>query len=351
MKRRDVLKAFAYGGIQLSLGSALSLALPKVTQAASGDHYWVFVSASGGWDVTNMWDPKGSEVVFRGGSVNNYSQNDIRQVGNIRYAAVPPGVATSDMLDTFTQKYFSKMLVVNGVNQGTNSHSIGTRMSLAGSSNNITPIAAAMLAEPVAKLQSMAFIARGAYNYTAGIVPATRLLSRVDYQRLATSDVFLDSVNAVTELNVQKRALLQQLINGNTQDFSAGAMQQLADARNSSASATDILSFLPDTQNTNNNLADAEMIAAAFKAGSSTSATLRISAFDTHSNNDQKQFTQMDKLLTLVDYLWGQLEIQGVADKTTIVMSSEFARLPTTRDNLGKEANFKHGVYGRRHYR
>ncbi|VAW57441.1 hypothetical protein MNBD_GAMMA07-718, partial [hydrothermal vent metagenome] len=123
----------------------------------------------------------------------------------------------------------------------------------------------------------------------------------------------------------------------NTQDFSAGAMQQLADARNSSASATDILSFLPDTQNTNNNLADAEMIAAAFKAGSSTSATLRISAFDTHSNNDQKQFTQMDKLLTLVDYLWDQLEIQGVADKTTIVMSSEFARLPTTRDNLGKD--------------
>jgi len=72
MKRRDVLKAFAYG------------------------------------DVTNMWDPKGSEVVFRGGSVNNYSQNDIRQVGNIRYAAVPPGVATSDMLDTFTQKILVK---------------------------------------------------------------------------------------------------------------------------------------------------------------------------------------------------------------------------------------------------
>jgi len=337
MNRRDLLKALAYGGVQLGLGGGMSLALPKVAQAATGDHYWVFVSAGGGWDVTNMWDPKGSEVIFRGGAVNSYSQNDIRQVGNIRYAPVPPNVTTQDMLQTFTQKYFNNMLVINGVNQGTNGHTIGTRVSLAGSSDNITPIAAAMLAEPLAKLQSMAFIARGAYNYTGGIVPATRLLSRADYQRLVTPDLFLDSANAFTELNLQKRALLQQLISGNTQNFSAGAMQQLAEARSSSVNATNILSFLPDTPNTNSNLADTEMIAAAFKAGNATSATLRINGFDTHQNNDQRQFTQMDQLLTLVDYLWNQLEVQGIADRTTVVMASEFSRLPTTRDDLGKD--------------
>jgi len=338
MNRRDLLKAFAYGGVQLSVGGAMSLALPKAAQAANGDdHYWVFVSAQGGWDVTNMWDPKGREIIFRGGPVNNYSQNDIRQAGNIRYAAIPPNVTTQDMLQTFTQKYFNKMLVINGVNQGTNSHSIGTRVSLTGSDDSVTPITAAMLAEPLSKLQSMAFIAKGAYNYTAGIVPATRLLSRADYQRLVTPDLFLDSTNAFTELNLQKRALLQQLMSTNTQDFKAQAMQQFAEARNSSASATNILSFLQDTPNANNNLADAEMIAAAFKAGNTTSATLRVGGFDSHRNNDQRQFTQMDRLLTLVDYLWDQLEVQGIADKTTVVMLSDFSRKPTTRDDLGKD--------------
>ncbi|VAW54694.1 hypothetical protein MNBD_GAMMA07-2049, partial [hydrothermal vent metagenome] len=50
MKRRELLKAFAYGGVQLSLGSALSLTLSNTAQAQDGNHYWVFVSASGGWD-------------------------------------------------------------------------------------------------------------------------------------------------------------------------------------------------------------------------------------------------------------------------------------------------------------
>jgi len=321
MKRRELLKAFAYGGVQLSLGSALSLTLSNTAQAQDGNHYWVFVSASGGWDVTNMWDPKGSEVIFRGGPVNNYSQSDIRSAGNIRYAAVPPGVTTQDMLNTFTQKHFQKMLVINGVNQGTNSHSIGTRVSLTGSDGSVMPIAAAMLAEPFAKTQSMAFIANGRYNFTGGIVPATRLLSRGDYQRLTSPDRFLDSTNAFTELNLQKRALLQQLIGGNMQDLSAQAMQQFADAKASSSNVTDILSFLPDTPNTNNDQANAEMVAAAFKAGNATSATMRLGGFDSHRNNDQRQFTQMDKLLTMVDYLWDQLEAKGIADRTTEMMA------------------------------
>ncbi len=338
MNRREILKALAYGGMKLSFGSAATLALPKIASATSDERYWVFVSASGGWDVTNMWDPKGSELIYKGSPINKYSRNDIRQVGNIRYAPVPPGVTTQDMLDTFTQKHYQKMLVLNGIDQGTNSHAVGVRVSLSGSDGTSIPITAAMLASPFAQTQSMAFIANGRYNYTAGIIPATRLLSRGDYQRLTDPDKFTDSINAFAEINMQKRAMIQQLIGSNTRDLKLKAMQQFAEIKNGSSNVTDILSFLPETPNSNNDLANAEMVAAAFKAGNATSATMRVGGFDSHSNNDQRQFTQMDKLLTMVDYLWTQLEAKGIADKTTVVLSSDFSRKPLYRsDSDGKD--------------
>ncbi len=333
MNRREMLKLFAYGGMKLSFGSAATLALPKIASATNHERYWVFVSASGGWDVTNMWDPKGSELIYKGSPINKYSRDDIRQVGNIRYAPVPPGVITQDMLHTFTQKHYQKMLVLNGIDQGTNSHAVGERVSLSGSDGTSIPVAAAMLASPFAQTQSMAFIANGRYNYTAGIVPRTRFLSRGDYQQLNVADKFAGNIDVFTEINLQKRAMIQQLIGSNTRDLKLQAMQQFAEIKKSNSNVSDILSFLPEIPNSNNDLANAEMIAAAFKAGNSTSASFSIGGFDTHSNNDQNQFTQMDSVLTMVDYLWTQLEIKGIADKTTVVLTSDFARKPLYRSD------------------
>ena len=57
MKRRDFLKLVGMGGA----GAALTMPAMKVFAAT--DNYsgplWLFVNATGGWDPTSLWDPKG----------------------------------------------------------------------------------------------------------------------------------------------------------------------------------------------------------------------------------------------------------------------------------------------------
>ena len=331
MNRRELLKAF--GGLTLG---ACTLSLSGKALSQSSDRFWVFVSAGGGWDVTNQWDPKGSDVFSTKGRVNNYPSTDIRQVGNIRYAPVPEHVESSDMLHTFTQKHHQRMMVINGVDQVTNSHSVGSRLSTSGSTGQGIPVFCAMAAAPFASSQSMAFIHQGGNGQTAGLLAKSKVLKKSDYDRLANSTRFLDSEQATTTVAQSKRDLLQRLTASTPGDKSVKAMNDLQTARNSSGALNDLLNRIPGELNASTEKAAAEISAAAFASGAATSSSLRIGGFDTHSDNDQRQFTQMDKLLTLVDHLWEQLEFQGVAQNTTIVMCSDIGRKPYYDNNSEK---------------
>ena len=86
MKRRDFMRLTATTGGMLACGG-VKLALAQ--QAYSGP-FWLFVEARGGWDPTSFCDPKGSGL-GPNGDINNYDQNDVGQIGNIRYAP-PPGL-------------------------------------------------------------------------------------------------------------------------------------------------------------------------------------------------------------------------------------------------------------------
>ncbi len=58
----------------------------------------------------------------------------------------------------------------------------------------------------------------------------------------------------------------------------------------------------------------------AFKTGVAVSANLDIGGFDTHNNNDDQQTSQQMQILVALDYLYSQLEVMGIADKTYVLV-------------------------------
>ena len=336
MKRRELLKTLALGGAVLATGAAI----PKTALASTNQRFWVFVSAAGGWDTTNNWDPKGSDVHSSLGQVNHYHSSQIRQAGNIRYAAVPEGVETQDKLHSFTQKHYQRMMVINGVDQGTNSHAVGTRVSLTGAQGKSVPVLPAMLAAPNASNQAMAFIANGAYDYTGGLVAPSKLLSQDNYKRLVNPDDFLGSSHVTDILNERKQQMLDDLMLNAVTDNDLLRLQQLSQARQSSEDLGLLIDKIPGSLSRQTQLAATEITAAAFSSGIATSATFRVGGFDTHDDNDQRQFKQMDELLTLVDHLWEQLVFHGIENQTTIMMVSDLGRKPHYGENVNGKGHW-----------
>ncbi len=93
MKRRDFIRMTATAGGLLACGN---IRLALANHPSSGPH-WLFIEARGGWDPTSFCDPKGFGLGVNG-DINNYDQNDIGQIGNIRYAPPPDSFANNTTL-------------------------------------------------------------------------------------------------------------------------------------------------------------------------------------------------------------------------------------------------------------
>ena len=112
MKRRAILKTLMAAG-----AAAAGFRLPLVHAADYRGKLFVFVQADGGWDPTSFCDPKANTP---GEPVINHwaERSEVRQAGNIAYAPFANNEA-------FFEKYHRRMLVINGVDAQTNSHTVG----------------------------------------------------------------------------------------------------------------------------------------------------------------------------------------------------------------------------------
>ena len=121
MRRRTLLKGLLAAAI-----GAPGFRLPLVNAAGHGGKLFVFVQADGGWDPTSFCDPKANtpgEPV-----IDPWAQYDeVRQAGNVFYAPFANNAA-------FFEKYYPRMLVINGVDAQTNSHSTGVTYNWSGQS-------------------------------------------------------------------------------------------------------------------------------------------------------------------------------------------------------------------------
>jgi hypothetical protein len=164
MKRREFTKLLGTAG----LGAVTSW--PGSSAAAAEAYtgpFYISLAAIGGWDVTSFCDPKanvGGERI-----INNWADSSsIEQVGNIAYAPVANNRA-------FFERFYSDMLVVNGIDTQTNSHDDGRRHTWSGRIGFGYPSFGAIASTAIAPDLPLSLVHDAGYNETAGIARFTRL--------------------------------------------------------------------------------------------------------------------------------------------------------------------------------
>jgi hypothetical protein len=333
MNRRDFLRLAGVAG--------LTVMLPRgaTAQAADIDHFFVFVHAGGGWDATFICDPKGRANEEEENPVDHYFTDDIGTAGNLRYAPIGNNEA-------FFQKHYQRTLVLNGIDNQTNSHDGGTRHTWSGKLSEGYPALAAIIAGVTAREQPMAFVSNGGYDLTQGLVAPTRTgnigaINRIAYTNaidgnrpegeLYHSEATSDRIQAALD---RRRPWLERKF---ALPRSKAAVSQLYAARTGKNEVRRLSEFLPGEFDRDGLKRQAQVACAAFRAGISKCANLTRGGFDTHGDHDDRQSASMAGLIAGVDFLWDEAERQGIADKLTVVVGSDFGRTPAYNSGNGKD--------------
>ena len=299
--------------------------LPLVNAADHGGKLFVFVQADGGWDPTSFCDPKANtagEPV-----INHWAEDDeVRQVGNVFYAPFAQNV-------TFFEKYYQRMLVINGVDAQTNSHSVGIVHNWSGRNSEGYPTLSALLAAYYAPALPIPYLSFGGFSVTSGITRFTRidntnLLRDIAYP---ATDMFSDADWSALERyraeTADRLAEVPNLLPGDERHldfyqsaFATEGLKAYADAippedqleQEEVGGSRDFGSSLRR---------QAQLTVLAFKTRAAVSADLYLGGFDTHANHDPDQEWLMGNLTRSVDYLWDYAEIHGVADRLVVRQS------------------------------
>ena len=317
----------------MAVGAAASgFRLPLVHGADYRDKLFVFVQADGGWDPTSFCDPKANtpgEPV-----INHWAEHDeVRQAGNIPYAPFARNQA-------FFEKYHRRMLVINGVDAQTNSHTVGIVHNWSGRNAEGYPTTTALLAAHYARTLPVPYLSFGGYSVTGGLTrftrindanllreiatPATRMFSDADWAELNSSrDATAALLEAAPNLlpdDVRHRGFYRSA-------FATEGLKAYADAIPSEGELEHDQEYDGEDRVFFSTLRrQAQLTVLAFKTGVAVSADLWLGGFDTHAYHDPDHEWLLANLTDSVDYLWEYAEEHGVADRMVVVMGSDFGR-------------------------
>ena len=341
-KRRDLLQLLAGAGLVAATPS-LVRAAPSASPSAAPPYpgpFLVTVHAGGGWDPTNLCDPKGKKDAKEDKPINNFLLSDVQKVGPFSVAPTPGAV-------DFFKLHKDRLIVFNGVDTSTNGHDSGTRHVWSGNLVEGYPSLAALFAATVASKQPLAFLSSGGYDHTNGHIAPTRVGNVSALNRLTKPNVkdlnnpdrrFHDDWVWKRLLEVRAKRMKRQ-VEEVSLPASVVAMELLRDARLGVGVLNKLIEKMPKTLDKSSNplKRQAEISAATFAAGLGASASLTLGGFDTHANHDATHKPRLTMLLDGVTYLYNQLKAQGIADKTLIVVSSDFGRTPGYNAGKGKD--------------
>ena len=327
MNRRTVIKGLLAGV------AAGGFRVPLVHAADYTGKFFAFVQAAGGWDPTSFCDPK---VNTPGEPVINHwaVEDEIRQAGDIPYAPFASNEA-------FFEKYHDQMLVINGVDAQTNSHTIGTIHNWSGRSSEGYPTTTALLAAHHGPDAPVAYLTFGGFSYPAGVIRTTRLDNTELLQALAApatgplgryfSDADWTALEAYASETANRLGEFRELIPSES--------RRLADYRSAFA-AEGLKAFADAIDNIRPQSGlrrQAQLAVLGFRTGAAVSADLILGGFDTHANHDDTHAGRLAQLTEGVDYLWDFAEAEGVADRLVVVMGSDFGRTNYYNAGDGKD--------------
>ena len=344
MKRRTFVK-----GLLAAAGSAVSgFQLPLANAADHDGKLFVFVQADGGWDPTSFCDPKANTPGEK--VINHWAETgDIRQAGNLFYADFGSN-------GEFFEKYHQRMLVVNGVDAQTNSHSAGIVHNWSGRSSEGYPSMTALLAAHHAPGLSLSYLSFGGFSHTAGLTTYTRADGADLIRNIATPEVNRDhsqayihpadweTLRTFREANIERLAAAPHLLPRaarNRRLYAAALSPEATEGLKAYAALLlpeDELEQPEEFENHHSHLRrQAQLTILAFKARVAVSADLYLGGFDTHANHDPEHKWLLENLTNSIDFLWEFAEIHGVADRLVVVMGSDFGRTNHYNVDAGKD--------------
>ena len=322
---------------------------PKEIAAASNytGKFFVTLQLNGGWDVSSLCDPKPNS---NGTIINNWATTKTPQrSGNLMVAPIANNVRLFN-------KFSSSMLVVNGIDTQTNSHSVGVTHSWSGRNSVGYPSISALFASTYGQSMPMAYLNFGGYGVTSGLVRTTRINN-------------MNSLVQILDPNkyswAQKPALpdtLWTLIRNRQSDYVKSSlasnsllprqrqnMTSYLDAQSRAPQLKDFLATLPDPSSFQGpvslgfNLSNSTLMTQiqsslhAFYGGVSCAADLYLDGFDTHSSHDDKSNALLSHLADAVEYLMSYAGQLGIADRLIVLISSDFSRTPSYNSSNGKD--------------
>jgi len=346
MKRRELLKMMAI--------SAGSVGMPLLSKPlfAQSSHYtgplFLTLQVSGAWDVSSFCDPKIN--ILGAPEINRWSQTtNIQQAGNIPYAPFGNNSA-------LFEKYYKDMLIINGVDTQTNAHSVGILHNWSGRNSVGYPSLPALFSATYAPNLPLSYINFGGYANSAGLVRYSRLngidnlgellipnVADVDKSRSYRNVSDMEKIIALQQRRLNRLSNNEALLprQRNNAAAYAAALNNGADLEAFANTLLAVDSFQEDVEVGGTGSSDLftqiQLSVLAFASGVGCSGDLYVKGFDTHNDHDQDHEPRLAHLADAIDYLWSYAEEQGIADRLTLMIASDFARTPYYNSTDGKD--------------
>ena len=343
MKRRTLLKS------ALGVAAASGFRLPLANAADYGGKFLVCVQADGAWDPTSFCDPKTNVAGER--TINNWAKSGgIEQAGNLAYAPFANN-------KTFFEKHHRRMLVINGVDAQTNSHTVGVVHNWSGRASEGYPTVTALLAAQHGAGLPVPYLNFGGYSETGGVTRFSRIVEPARLREIATpADAGDDdgpfigaddwaSLRRYSAKRADRLAAAPELLPSEARRrefyrsaFAAEGLRAFADALPPEDKLEETRSYAGASNTYYSTLRrQAQLAVLAFKTGAAVGADLWQWGFDTHDDHDRDHGWLLGNLTDAVDFLWGYAEQHGVADRLIVVMASDFGRTNHYNAAQGKD--------------
>ena len=350
LKRRTFVK----GLLAPTLGAASGFQLPFVNAAEYDGKLFVFVQADGGWDPTSFCDPKTNTPGER--IINHWAENgEIQQAGNLFYADFGNN-------RKFFEKYSQRMLVINGVDAQTNSHTVGIVHNWSGRVSEGYPSMSALLAAHHGPRLPLSYLNFGGFSATASLISFTRVTSHSirniaspELEEQDNSEHLIryfpksnwETLKRFRESNIVRLAAEPDLLPRaarNRRLYRAALSPDATEGLKAYAALIPPEDELEEEEEFQGSVTygselrrQAQLAILAFKAKVAVSADLYLGGFDTHRDHDVDHTWLLGNLTDSVDFLWEYAETHGVADRLVVVLGSDFGRTNHYNVDEGKD--------------
>lgn len=352
MDRRNFIKSLAWAASFPALGGLNGSLL---AQTAYTGKLLLTIQLEGGADVTSFCDPKMNTVGEP--EINRWARSgEIQQAGNLSYAPFADNAR-------FFEKYYQDMLVINGVDAQTNSHSVGVVHNWSGRNSEGYPSITALMAAHQAPDLPLAYLNFGGFGDTSGIIRSTVIddvfqLRDVVFPNTPSFDDDEDAaeardaryrmesdwqrIQALQTQNMQRLVGESNIPAGNRMHreayldafLKAEGIKEFGN-RLPTASAIEAIREVGEDESTLHRQIQAALLA--FSSGVSVAADVIEGDYDTHDNHDQRHSPLLANTTDAIDYLWTYADQLGLADRLVVLIGSDFGRTPHYNSGEGKD--------------